>query len=150
MTTSSGNEITCHHCGHKWKPRKKEPKKCPQCQNPRWKSDKPKRKRAVHLSELAYYPDPEKLLEHATSIEASVTAAEVPQETATSTPEVQNDASGAEGSETVMIEYSTPNGGEDGFFAKAYAEAVKAPPDPIQEAKAKAEELLRRLNAPSD
>jgi hypothetical protein len=36
---------TCPHptCGHTWTPRKAEPKKCPQCQNPLWTSPRPKR-----------------------------------------------------------------------------------------------------------
>lgn len=35
---------TCPHptCGHAWTPRKAEPKKCPQCQNPLWRSSRPK------------------------------------------------------------------------------------------------------------
>lgn len=36
---------TCPHptCGHIWTPRKAEPKKCPQCQNPMWRSTRPKK-----------------------------------------------------------------------------------------------------------
>lgn len=35
---------TCPHltCGHTWTPRKANPKKCPQCQNPLWRSSRPK------------------------------------------------------------------------------------------------------------
>lgn len=38
---------TCPHktCGHTWTPRKAEPKKCPQCQNPLWTSPRPKKAR---------------------------------------------------------------------------------------------------------
>lgn len=34
---------TCHHCGNEWEPRKANPKKCPQCQNPLWRSSRPKK-----------------------------------------------------------------------------------------------------------
>lgn len=38
---------TCPHatCGHTWTPRKENPKKCPQCQNPLWRSSSPKKQR---------------------------------------------------------------------------------------------------------
>jgi hypothetical protein len=38
---------TCPHptCGHEWTPRKANPKKCPQCQNPLWRSPRPKKQR---------------------------------------------------------------------------------------------------------
>lgn len=35
--------IKCHHCGHEWEPRVKQPKKCPQCCNSLWKSPSPKK-----------------------------------------------------------------------------------------------------------
>lgn len=36
---------TCPHptCGHIWTSRKANPKKCPQCQNPMWRSSRPKK-----------------------------------------------------------------------------------------------------------
>jgi hypothetical protein len=96
----------------------------------------------------------------------------VPQETATSTPEAQSDAPGAEGY-GIITDDQNPN--QDGTLVPVEIELVASsplpmaeniysgegayrqstaygapPPDPIQEAKAKAEELLRRLNAPSD
>lgn len=29
-------EYTCLRCGHKWTPRKKQPKYCPKCKSPYW------------------------------------------------------------------------------------------------------------------
>lgn len=46
---------TCPHstCGHTWTPRKAEPKKCPQCQNPLWRSSRPKKQR-VEVPQATY------------------------------------------------------------------------------------------------
>lgn len=47
---------TCPHstCGHTWTPRKADPKKCPQCQNPLWRSPRPKRQKQVVVQEIKY------------------------------------------------------------------------------------------------
>ena len=48
--------MKCPHanCGYEWTPRKENPKKCPNCQNPLWRSDKPKKmassSKAEHLA----------------------------------------------------------------------------------------------------
>jgi len=38
------SKYTCRHCNHKWVPRKKDPKRCPNCKRTNWrkKSDRPK------------------------------------------------------------------------------------------------------------
>jgi hypothetical protein len=78
--------IKCHHCGHEWEPRVKQPKKCPQCQNPLWKSDRPKKRNVVMGVDTAG--------EGTTSITSSEEVAPMPPTTDTSTEEVQSDASG--------------------------------------------------------
>jgi hypothetical protein len=70
----------CHHCGHEWEPRVKNPKKCPQCQNPLWVSPRPKVKRKAAVP---------------TPIAVSEGAALTPLTTDTSTEEVQSAVSGA-------------------------------------------------------
>jgi hypothetical protein len=47
--------VKCHHagCGHEWEPRVKNPKRCPQCQNPLWKSARPKKLKAEQTSTIA-------------------------------------------------------------------------------------------------
>lgn len=44
--------MTCHHCQYTWVPRKKNgpPVKCCRCQNPLWKSSRPKRARGESSS----------------------------------------------------------------------------------------------------
>lgn len=44
---------TCHHCGNEWEPRKANPKKCPRCMNPLWKSPRPKK---IKLDGVAAQP----------------------------------------------------------------------------------------------
>lgn len=41
--------ITCPHssCGRTWTPRKANPVKCPTCQNPLWRSSRPKKRASV-------------------------------------------------------------------------------------------------------
>lgn len=131
---SAMEPVTCPHdgCGYTWTPRKEKPKKCPQCQNP--------------LRKVAGPP------KRQTSIAPSETAAETPQETDTNTQEVLSDADGVDtyeeapdGKEQERDEASTP---EERLTVEATAEEVTV--DPVQLAKERAQQLLRRLNAPND
>ena len=44
---------TCPHCGYIWTPRKENPKKCPQCANPLWQSQRPKKKKNEPVAVVA-------------------------------------------------------------------------------------------------
>lgn len=126
---SAMETITCHHkgCGHTWTPRVKKPKRCPQCQNPLWKSEKPKRKLSPKIEN---HHGIEKI-----STAPSETAAVVPQEPITVTLDSHGDVSGVVVSIPAKGHYEVP---------------AEMEYDPIKAARERAEELLRRLNAPND
>lgn len=76
--------ITCPHptCGYQWTPRKENPRKCPQCMNPLWKSPRPKKVgrtiTTVSLTELANFPEEPECVqapEEPTKVKDSLSAA---------------------------------------------------------------------------
>lgn len=79
-------ERKCHHCGHEWEPRVKNPKKCPTCQNPLWRSPNPK-KRKVSTAPIDVVAEP-------TPTAPSEAAVPTPPTTDTNTAE--SDAAGAD------------------------------------------------------
>ena len=111
---------TCHHCGYQWTPRKENPKKCPQCMNPLWKSPRPKKTgsgtRWSSASPIAAVDDGVKNREGRSSPSTAVDSGDYLKAVRIH-PEPQN------------------------------SECAQAPieKDSLSEAKAKAEELFRRL-----
>jgi uncharacterized OB-fold protein len=75
----------CHHCGHEWEPRVKKPKKCPQCQNPLWKSENPKKPKVKTRPVVEVAPTP---------IAVSEEAPPTPPTTDTNTEDIQPAVSG--------------------------------------------------------
>ena len=133
--TSDKPEVKrCHHCGHEWEPRVKNPKKCPQCQNPLWVSPRPKMKRKppTHPVEEAA-PTP---------TEASEAAAPTLPTTDTSGEADLPDASGADMHALRPLTAEVVN-------SESFGEPE--PETPLQRARREAEERLRRLaDAPID
>lgn len=128
-------EKTCPHptCGHTWTPRKAEPKKCPQCQNPLWQSPKPKRRK--HDFTVLEGQEGRALVEEAGILPDSLPL----------------DAPGRLGAgENDTVTAQQPINDSDALMELLDNSANPTPPEPIEKdslsaAKAKAEELLRML-----
>ena len=118
-------DVICPHstCGYEWTPRKENPRKCPQCQNPLWQSARPKRSKLVDA--VKYFGVSEEVYAGSSSV-VERPSAKMPDD------DLGGAASGkAEGGSSVRIPASPPN--------------VTSIDERLATARARAEELLRKL-----